>query len=196
MRRLSCLLLCALGTAAWADSVDQLDVGRVDGRYSINLQARLDADLADSYAVFSDFRNLPKINDAVESVEPLPSPAPGVARWRTRVRVCVSFFCTHLKQVQDVRDSHTAERYQLDAVVIPELSNLRYGKAHWQLERCGAQTCLRFDAELEPDFWVPPLLGPWLIKRTMRREANATTAGIEALAIAHHAKLTSATLAP
>src|SRR3546814_6184254 len=80
------------------------------------------------------------------------------------------FRSTHLKQVQDVRDSHTTERYQLDALVIPALSNLRYGKAHWQLERCDAQTCLNFSAELEPDFWVPPLLGPWLIKRTMRRE--------------------------
>src|SRR3546814_6222595 len=108
------------------------------------------------------------------SADLFPSPAVGVARWRTRVRVCVGFFCTHLKQVQDVRDSHTTERYQLDALVIPALSNLRYGKAHWQLERCDAQTCLNFSAELEPDFWVPPLLGPWLIKRTMRREANAT----------------------
>src|SRR3546814_8483046 len=112
------------------------------------------------YAVFSDFRNLPKINDAVESIERLPSPAVGVARWRTRVRVCVGFFCTHLKQVQDARDSHTTERYQLDALVIPALSNQRYGKAHGQLERCDAQTCLNFSAELEPAFGVPPLLGP------------------------------------
>src|SRR3546814_14619132 len=85
------------------------------------------------------------------SADLFPSPAVGVARWRTRVRVCVGFFCTHLKQVQDVRDSHTTERYQLDALVIPALSNLRYGKAHWQLERCDAQTCLNFSAELEPD---------------------------------------------
>lgn len=196
MRLVACLLLCVIGTAARAESIDQLDVSRDDGRYAIVLNARLDADLADSYAVFSDFHNLPKINDAVEAVEPLPSSESGVARWRTRIRVCVSFFCTHLKQVQDVRDSRTAQRYQLDATVIPALSNLRYGQAHWQLERCGTQTCLHFSAELEPDFWVPPLLGPWLIKRTMRREANATAAGIEALAIAYRAKRSSSTLAP
>lgn len=196
MRLVTCLLLCVISTAAAAENVDQLDIVRDGDRYSIALHARLDAPLADSYAVFSDFRNLPKINDAVESVEPLPPATAGAARWRTRVRVCVSFFCTHLKQVQDVRDAHTAERYQLDATVIPALSNLRYGRADWQLERCGAQTCLRFNAEIEPDFWVPPLLGPWLIKRAMRREANATAAGIEALAIARHAALSSPTSPP
>ncbi|NGY06646.1 SRPBCC family protein [Solimonas terrae] len=185
MRLAGCLLLC-MATPALAESVDQLDVGRDGARYHIELQARLDAPLADSYAVFSDFHNLPKINDAVEDVEPLPSPTPGVERWRTRVRVCVSFFCTRLKQVQDVRDTQDHDRYRLDAVVIPSMSNLRYGKAAWQLAQCGAQTCLSFSAELEPDFWVPPLLGPWLIERTMRREAHATAAGIEALAIAHH----------
>src|SRR3546814_336837 len=134
VRLLACLLLCVISTTTRAESVDQLDIVRNGDRYAITLHARLDAPLSDSYAVFSDFRNLPKINDAVESIERLPSPAVGVARWRTRVRVCVGFFCTHLKQVQDVRDSHTTERYQLDALVIPALSNLRYGKAHWQLE--------------------------------------------------------------
>src|SRR3546814_12296153 len=95
----ACLLLWVISTTTRAESVDQLDIVRNGDRYAITLHARLDAPLSDSYAVFSDFRNLPKINDAVESIERLPSPAVGVARWRTRVRVCVGFFCTHLKQV-------------------------------------------------------------------------------------------------
>lgn len=196
MRLLACGLLCVFSISALAESVDRLDVEHDGARYRIALHARLDAPLADSYAVFSDFRNLPKINDAVEDVEALPSATLGVERWRTRVRVCVSFFCTHLKQVQDVRDSHTVDRYRLEALVIPALSNLRYGKADWQLERCGTQTCLTFNAELEPDFWVPPVLGPWLIKRTMRHEANATAAGIETLAIAHQTSSGSPSTTP
>lgn len=185
MRRAACLLLLAT-TTALAEDVDRLDVGRDGARYRVDLHARLDAPLADAYAVFSDFHNLPKINDAVEAVAPLPAPQPGTERWRTRVRVCVAFFCTHLEQVQDVRHSQDASGYRLDATVIPEMSNLRYGKADWRLERCGAQTCLSFSAELEPDFWVPPLLGPWLIGRALRREAHTTAIGIETLAIVRH----------
>lgn len=185
MRRLACLLLLCVTAGARAESVEQLDIGRDDGRYRIELRATLNAPLADTYAVFSDFRNLPKINDAVESVEALPSPVAGLERWRTRVRVCISFFCSHLKQVQDVQDSRDGDVYRLVATVIPSMSNLRYGVAHWQLERCGTQTCLTFVAELEPDFWVPPLVGPWAIERTLRRQAHSTAAGIETLALAH-----------
>ena len=184
MRWSACLLLCA-ATAALAEDVDRLDIGRDGARYRVALHARLDAPLADSYAVFADFHNLPKINDAVEAATPLPSPQAGVERWHTRVRVCVAFFCTHLEQVQDVRRAQDSSGYRLDASVIPEMSNLRYGQADWQLAACGAQTCLSFNAELEPDFWVPPLLGPWLIERALRREAHVTAAGIETLAIAH-----------
>jgi hypothetical protein len=183
--RLLGALLLLLATNAGAESIERLEISRDGARYQIELHASLNAPLADAYAVFRDFRNLPKINDAVESVESMPAPSPGIERWRTHVRVCVSVFCSHLKQVQDIRDSRNADFYQLDASVIPAMSNLRYGEAHWQLEHCGAQTCLSFVAALEPDFWVPPLIGPWAIERTMRREALRTAAGIEALALAH-----------
>lgn len=188
MRRIAFLLCCACASAgARAEDIDQLDIGHEASRYRVELRARLDAPLADSYAVFRDFRNLPRINDAVEAVDALPAPAGGPARWHTRVRVCFGFFCSHLDQVQDVRESREGAAYRLDAVVIPALSNLRYGVAAWKLEGCGPQTCLWFRAELEPDFWVPPLLGPWLIERTMRRQAHATAHGIEVLALAHQA---------
>ena len=124
----------------------------------------------------------PRINPAVEHVEPLPVDAAALPRWRTRVRMCIAFFCTRLDQVQDVKTTQQGERWLMQATVIPQLSNLRYGLADWQLAPCGAQTCLRFAAALEPDFWVPPLLGPWLIERTMRRQAQRTARGIEMLA--------------
>jgi hypothetical protein len=175
-------LLCGASAPALAASVDSVDVAHEDARYRIELRARLDAGADDAFAVFRDFRNLPRINDAVEQVEDLPPVTGGHERWRTTIRVCVSFFCTRMHQVQDVRDSRDEQGYRLDATVIPALSNLRYGVAAWRLDRCGVQTCLWFRAELEPDFWVPPLLGPWLIERAMRRQAQATAHGIETLA--------------
>ncbi|MGH8446295.1 MAG: hypothetical protein ACREVL_13565 [Solimonas sp.] len=182
-------MLIAWAAPAAAETVESIAVTHEDARYSIELRARLDAPVADAYTVFRDFNNLPRINDAVEEVSPLPSPTPGGERWRTTVRVCVSFFCSRLKQVQDVRSMQDDKGYRLDAIVVPALSNLRYGVAAWRLDGCGTppetQTCLWFKAELEPDFWIPPLLGPWLIQRTMQRQAQSTAHGIEALALAH-----------
>ena len=39
-----------------------------------------------------------------------------------------------------------------------------------------------FDAEIEPAFWVPPLIGPYLIARELRRQAQVTAESIERLA--------------
>lgn len=186
MKVAAALLYCACSSAL-AESVDTLAVGHLDRRYHIELQARLDAPVDDSYAVFRDFRNLPTINRAVELAESLPSPVAGSERWRTQVRFCIAFFCARLKQVQDLHSARSGDAYRLDATVIPALSDLRYGVATWTLASCGSQTCLGFRAEIEPDFWVPPLLGPSIIERTLRRQAHATAAGIERLALARMA---------
>jgi hypothetical protein len=41
-----------------------------------------------------------------------------------------------------------------------------------------------YDFEMEPAFWVPPVIGPYFIQRTLRRGAHRAVDRIEALAIA------------
>lgn len=171
-----------LATTVAAESIEQLEITHDGARYRLALSARLDAPAAASYRSFSDFSLLPQINNAVEKVSILPGAAAGATRVQTTVRVCVSFFCRRLQQVQDIRPLPGPQTMGLEAVVLPALSNLRYGHAIWQMSECGTQTCLKFNAELEPDFWVPPLIGPWAIERAMRREAVQTAQGIERLA--------------
>jgi hypothetical protein len=177
----SIVLMMGAGSVA-AESIEHLEISHDNGRYQIALRARLNSPAADSFRVFSDFANLPQINNAIEEVEVLSGAAAGSIRLRTRIRVCVSFFCRHLQQVQDIHPLSAGDTAGLEATVLPAYSNLRFGHAVWMMDACGEQTCLRFNAELEPDFWVPPLIGPWAIDRAMRREAVQTSQGIERLA--------------
>lgn len=182
MRLVAGLLLGACCTAAVAAEVDALTIEHADRRYRMHLAARLDTPLQASFRAFSNFDNLPRINDAVEVVQRMDGAAAGSQRIYTRVRVCVWFFCAHLDQVQDIAEVSNGPALGLDAVVIPQLSNLRFGTARWRMRDCAPQTCLEFDAELEPDFWVPPIIGPWAIERAMRGEAVGTAYGIERIA--------------
>ncbi len=182
MRAVAALAATLTAASASAATIDRLEVARTGERFSMTLSAQLDAPLERSYAVFRDFSLLPQINDAVEKVRLLDDAPPGAQRLSTRVRVCVSVFCTRLDQVQDLRDRADPRGHSFDAVVIPELSNLRYGRARWHMRDCEGRTCLSFETELEPKFWVPPLIGPWLVERAMRREAITTALGIERLA--------------
>lgn len=176
----SCALLSA---GAQAVEVRAIDVTRNEARYRVSMDVQLEVPAPAAYAVFADVSRLPQINPAVREARVLDeSVATGPRRVYTDVRVCVSFFCRHLRQVQDMRFTPRPDGGDVQAVVLPERSDLRYGLANWTLRDCGGRTCLHFEAELEPRFWVPPVIGPWLMQRKLREEAMQTSAGIERLA--------------
>ncbi|MEC9406036.1 MAG: SRPBCC family protein [Pseudomonadota bacterium] len=148
----------------------------------MSITVQLEADPVAAYAVLTRFENLPAINPAVQRVTVRSQPSAQQAVLETDVRVCVLWFCKTLEQVQDMQLSPSANGGTLRARVRPEESNLRHGEADWSIWPCDERTCLSFNAELEPDFWVPPVIGPWVISRKLTQEALQTSEGIERLA--------------
>lgn len=172
-------------TACPAAEISTLTVERAAGRYSVNLAVALDTTPQRAFNVMRDYPRLGDINPAIESVTLLDGATGGGQRVETAVKVCVLFFCRVLEQVQDMHATQNkAAGGQLVAVVLPELSNLRFGTAQWLITPCadGASACLDFSATIEPDFWVPPVIGPWAIKKKLREEAVQTSLGIESVA--------------
>lgn len=176
-------LACALtATAAPAVQIDRIDVSRAGPLYRVAMRVKLDAPPARAWAVFSEYENLPRIHHAVREVRRLDGAGSGAQRLLTEVRVCVSFYCRVLQQEQDMRPEPGEAGGRLSATVLPQSRDLKSGHAVWNIRACGGGSCLDFDAELEPRFWVPPLIGPWLIQRKLREEAIQTSEGIERLA--------------
>ena len=82
-----------------------------------------------------------------------------------------------------VFDLRGAEREAfLVAIADPELSNFRFARERWQLIPEEGGTVLIYDFEMEPDFWVPPVVGPYVVKRAMRSGGISAVDRIEALA--------------
>ena len=170
---------------AQAAEISTLTVDRDAGRYSVHLEVALDTTPRRAFAVMRDYARLGEINPAIESVTLLGDAPEGGQRVQTAVKVCVLLFCRVLEQVQDMQATSAGDNGgQLAAIVLPELSNLRYGVAQWAIQPCadGERACLDFTATIEPDFWVPPLIGPWAIKKKLREEAVQTSLGIETVA--------------
>jgi hypothetical protein len=67
-------------------------------------------------------------------------------------------------------------------VTLPEQSDFKYAVSEWLLEPAGEGTNVTYKLELEPDFWVPPVLGPWLLKRTLLKGGTRAINRIERLA--------------
>jgi hypothetical protein len=172
-------VLCAGN--AHAAQIDRLDVVRDGARYRVDMNVQLAAPAPRAFAVFADPALLPQINPSVLVARSLIEPD-AANRLYTEVHLCISVLCHTLHQVQDMARVDAPDGGRLTADVLPARSDLRYGHAEWIFAGEAGATRLQFHLEVEPKFWVPPLIGPWLVGHMLRVEAERTSAGIERLA--------------
>ena len=144
--------------------------------YRLSITARVDAPLAVVYQSVTDFTNLSAINPSIEESQVLASEDARRQRVRSVIKVCILVFCKRVEQVQDVNliDSRT-----LEATMVPGAGDFRGGLARWELTPDGDGTVLHFTEVFEPDFWVPPVIGPWLIEKKLVNEVAETAMYIE-----------------
>jgi ribosome-associated toxin RatA of RatAB toxin-antitoxin module len=180
-------LLAALGCAgaACAAQIESFKVSHDGDRYHIEVHARLAVPAAAAYRAFADPAQLQAINPAVQHMEVLKRVDDQAARLYSEVHVCAGPFCKTLHQVQDMSYHPRADGGDLHADVLGGQGDFRSGRGDWQFQPAGDQaTELHFSADLEPNFWVPPLVGPWIVESAFRDEAERTSEGIERVAAA------------
>jgi hypothetical protein len=148
-----------------------------EGRYTMSVTVRIDAPIDRVYRSITDFDNLSAINPAIVESRLLAKPTANTRRVYSVIRVCILLYCKRVEQVQDVT---LLNGYLIEAVLVPRYSDFRSGFARWQLTDDGPSTELLFSNCFEPDFWVPPLIGPWLIERKLVREVTEMAMYIEA----------------
>lgn len=171
-----CLVLSAETTAA---KIERLDVRQSGTEYRVSLVAVLDAPLMPIWTVLTDYAAFHELSPSVNESEVVAELNRTTHRVRTRAQVCVFIFCKDFHQVQTLEQRRMGE---LLIVVDPKESDFEFGHAQWLLDEDQSATRVRFETQLRPAFWVPPLIGPWMIKRAMRYEAQATCNQLESLA--------------
>ena len=175
-------VLWLLSSVSQAGDILASRVSHEGDRYTLTVTARIDAPLDTVYRSITDFDNLDAINPDIEESQLLTTRPPDTRRVRSVIKVCLLTFCKRVQQVQDVT---LLSGHAIEAVIVPEGSDFRSGVARWQLTPSGASTELVFSNSFEPDFWVPPVIGGWLIKRKLVWEVAETARHIE---VAVHAK--------
>ena len=175
--------LGALGASALAAAVtiDELDVTRQRGRYSLEANGRLDATPESIYAVLTDFDDnaYSRILDGYKESRYLEPAADGTPVVYTRMEGCALWHCMSLERTERLE---TQAPYWVKSTVLPERSNFKQSTSEWVLERDGDGTKIVYKLEMEPDFLVPPVIGPWALKRTLSQGGRRAIAGIERLA--------------
>ena len=65
---------------------------------------------------------------------------------------------------------------------VPERSDFKYTLSEWTFAAEGDGTRVTYLMEMEPDFWLPPFVGPWFLKSTLLQGAPAAIDQIDLLA--------------
>jgi hypothetical protein len=88
----------------------------------------------------------------------------------------------HCVTLERTERLETEAPYRIKSVALPDGSNFKHASSEWVLERDGDGTRMFYALEMEPDFFVPPVIGPWYLKRTLSQGGLRAVTRIERLA--------------
>jgi hypothetical protein len=171
------IALCA--PRAQAGTVYRASADHENGVYRVEVDALVSVPEPRVRELLTDYNHLGRVNPAIEVSQILFTREPGDYRVQTVTEACVWFYCMRVHQVQDVIE---ADDGSVTATVIPEQSDFRRGYARLDLSQQAGGTRVLVRSEVEPDFWIPPIIGPWLIERKLRSEALETLQNLERVA--------------
>jgi Polyketide cyclase / dehydrase and lipid transport len=181
---LAILLIGLLGAgAASAMSVESVDITRTGDAYSVAFEVIVAAKAADVHRMLTDYQQWPRLSDNVTEARLVPGAATGAQRISVTLRSCLvsGLFCKVLQQVKDLEALPDGMGYA--TTFVPGQGDFVSGSESWQIHvESDATTRLRYDATFVPAFHVPRFIGPWMIKRALRRELIGAATKLERLA--------------
>ena len=173
-------LLAALGVGVGcAAEVQAINVLHRDNAFEIAFDAVVDAPAPEVYAVLADYGRLGKLNPVITAMSVEAAPTGRGERVRSVIRTCVWFFCRQIVQVEDVTEP---DRSTISARIVPGAGDFESGSCSWRVTDEGLRTRLHYEAIRVAAFWIPPLIGPWAIKRTLREQLESSIVVLERLA--------------
>ena len=178
----SALAGVAASSVVLAATIESFDVDRKRGRYELVAAAHLNATPESIYAVLTDYDDnaYRRISGAYKESRYLAPDDDGTPIVYTRMEGCLLFHCLSLRRVERLE---TESPYHIRSFTLPDRSNFKYSTSDWELMPDGmGGTDMTYTLEMEPDFWVPPIIGPWYLKRVLSRGGEHAVVRIERLA--------------
>jgi hypothetical protein len=180
--RLRATALLALGLwapVAVAGTIELLETTHANGRYTVSFEVVLDAVRDRVWPIMTDYERLPRVSKIITESRILKQTDANHHRVGVTLEACVLIFCKTIKRVVDIEARPQTEITVTDD---PAFSNFSYAVERWRVAAEGPRTRLNYTAEVVPDFFIPPLIGPPVVKYFLRREIRLTALEVEALA--------------
>jgi hypothetical protein len=144
-------------------------VDKEDGIYHVVGSSIVEASPRFVYETLMDYDNFHKISSGIAETRFVVSDVPGEVLGYTRVEACVLFFCRSAERLERI-DSTPYNEIRTSS--IQESSDFEVYESSWKLSRHDRGTKITYEAQFKPDFWMPPLISNWAIKRKLVESAE------------------------
>ena len=181
MRPMAWLVLASLLMSGVTNAAElrSIAVDHDKGRYSVTSQVWFDAPVAQVFEVFRQWDLSTQFSSAIVESRDIPADENGRPGYYVRNQGCVLFFCKSFVRQGFVELEVNEE---LRAIANPADSDFKMSNETWTFVAEGRGTVVTYKLLMEPDFWVPPGIGPYLIKRKFRNNGGDAIDRIEAIA--------------
>ena len=171
-------LLLWLNTVAAAE-MRSINVEHHKGRYTVSSEVWFDASVKQVFEVFRHWDLSTQFSSAIVESRDIAADEYGRPGYYVRNEGCLLFFCKSFVRQGYVELEVNEE---LRAFGNPELSDFKLSNETWTFVAEDGGTVVRYQLLMEPDFWVPPGIGPYLIKRKFRNNGGDAIDRIEQIA--------------
>jgi len=175
-----CIFLLLLCSSAGAAELRSVEVNRVEGRYKLTSQIWFDTKVDSIYRVFLNYDLASRFTSFIVEARNLEPDANGQRRFYIRNHGCVWFFCRSFERIGHVEHERLLF---IRSTADPEDSDFHFSQEEWRFQQEGGGTLVAYDFEFEPKFWIPPLIGPYILQRKLARDSAESINRIEFIAL-------------
>ena len=170
--------LFLLGTASAAE-MRSVDVDYNNGRYTMVSEVWFDATVEQVYDVFRQWDLSTQFSSAIVESADLEPDEMGRPQFYIRHKGCVLVFCLSFERRGYVESEPNAV---LRAYANPETSDFLLSNETWTFAAENGGTVVSYHLLMKPKFWVPPGIGPYMIKRKLKNDGGDALDRIEVIA--------------
>ena len=172
-------LIAVLPAFAGAATLREITVDHIDGAYVMRSEVWFDVGIEKIYGLLLDWDESSKFSSVIVESRNLEPGPDGRARYYSHTRGCLWFFCKSFERYGYVE--HEPFEF-ITATADPEKSDFEFSDERWDFREEGDGTVVTYAFRMKPKFFVPPLIGPAILKNKLKNGGVHAIERIEALA--------------
>lgn len=163
---------CLAGSVPAVADVNTVQVERTRTHLAVRATIEADAPQALCYAVIADFDRLAEFIPGLRSSRIVS--APGEPLRLRQVGETKLGFRQYRVDVTLALEADPPRQIEFTRVA----GNLERMDGRWQVRGDTQRCTVEYEAALRPEFWVPPIVGPMLVRRQVQQQFDGLTAEI------------------